>query len=64
MAALVIINFKNFEHHRNLNRWSYMKLWGDHFWSPSYFIATTGNVSIDVLEQYIEEQRGRLARED
>ena len=40
------------------------KLWGDHFWSPSYFIATTGNVSIDVLTQYIEEQRGRLARED
>jgi putative transposase len=40
------------------------KLWGDHFWSPSYFIATTGNVSIDVLKQYIEEQRGRLARED
>jgi len=40
------------------------KLWGDHFWSPSYFIATTGNVSIDVLKQYIEEQRGRLERED
>lgn len=40
------------------------KLWGDHFWSPSYFIATTGNVSIDVLKKYIEEQRGRLARED
>ena len=40
------------------------KLWGDHFWSPSYFIATTGNVSIDVLKQYIEEQRGRLACED
>jgi len=40
------------------------KLWGDHFWSPSYFIATTGNVSLDVLKQYIEDQRGRLARED
>ena len=40
------------------------KLWGDHFWSPSYFIATTGNVSIDVLKQYIEDQRGRLALED
>lgn len=40
------------------------KLWGDHFWSPSYFIATTGNVSIDVLKQYIEDQRGRLARDD
>lgn len=32
-------------------------LWGKHFWSPSYFLATTGNVTIDVLKQYIEEQR-------
>lgn len=40
------------------------KLWGDHFWSPSYFIASTGNVSIDVLKQYIEKQRGRNALED
>lgn len=40
------------------------KLWGDHFWSPSYFIATTGNVSLDVLHQYLADQRGRLARED
>jgi len=34
------------------------KLWGDAFWSPSYFIGTTGNVSIDTLKQYIENQRG------
>ncbi len=40
------------------------KLWGDHFWSPNYFIATTGNVSIDRLNQYIEAQRGKLERED
>lgn len=33
------------------------KLWGDSFWSPSYFLATTGNVSIDVLKQYVEKQR-------
>ena len=33
------------------------KLWGDSFWSPSYFIATTGNVSIDVLKEYVENQR-------
>ena len=39
------------------------KLWGDHFWSPSYFLATTGNVSIDVLKQYIEDQRGGISRE-
>lgn len=40
------------------------KLWGDHFWSGSYFIASTGNVSIDVLKDYIEKQRGRLAKDD
>jgi putative transposase len=34
------------------------KLLGDHFRSPSYFITSTGNVSIDVLKQYIEKQRG------
>ena len=33
------------------------KLWGDSFWSPSYFLATTGNVTIDILEKYISEQR-------
>ena len=32
-------------------------IWGKHFWSPSYFLATTGNVTIDTLKQYIEQQR-------
>ena len=30
---------------------------GEHFWSPSYFLATTGNVTIDVLKEYVENQR-------
>lgn len=33
------------------------KLWGDAFWSPTYFLATTGNVTIDTIKQYVEEQR-------
>lgn len=33
------------------------KLWGDNFWSPSYFLSTTGNVTIDILKQYVESQR-------
>lgn len=33
------------------------KLWGDSFWSPSYFLATTGNVTIDILKNYVENQR-------
>jgi putative transposase len=33
------------------------KLWGDSFWSPSYFLSTVGNVTIDILKKYIENQR-------
>lgn len=33
------------------------KLWGDSFWSPSYFLATTGNVTVDILKEYVENQR-------
>ena len=33
------------------------RLWGDHFWSPSYFLATTGNVTVDILKKYVEGQR-------
>lgn len=33
------------------------KIWGDNFWSPTYFLATTGNVTIDILKEYIENQR-------
>lgn len=31
-------------------------LWGDSFWSDSYFIASAGGVTIDVLKRYIEKQ--------
>ena len=33
------------------------KLWGDHLWSPSYFAASCGGASIDIVRKYIEEQR-------
>ena len=33
------------------------KLQGDNFWSPSYFLATTGNVTVDILKEYVETQR-------
>lgn len=39
------------------------KLWGDSFWSPSYFLATAGNVTLDVLKEYVENQR-RLVNEE
>jgi putative transposase len=31
-------------------------IWGDHFWSPSYFLATTGQVTLDALKKYVEGQ--------
>ncbi|MBF8247131.1 MAG: IS200/IS605 family transposase [Rickettsia sp.] len=33
------------------------KLWGKHFWSPSYCVVSTGDVSIDIVKKYIENQR-------
>jgi putative transposase len=32
-------------------------LWRDSFWSDSYFLASTGQVSLDVLKKYVEEQQ-------
>jgi len=32
------------------------KLWSGVFWSPSYFLATTGQVTLDVLKKYVEAQ--------
>jgi putative transposase len=32
-------------------------LWGDSFWSDSYFLVSTGQVSLDVLKKYVEEQQ-------
>ena len=33
------------------------KLWGDHFWSPSYFVASTGGATLDKVRHYIQNQR-------
>lgn len=32
------------------------KLCGDHFWSPSYFIASTGGDPLEKVKAYIEDQ--------
>ncbi len=34
------------------------KLWRNAFWSPSYFLATSGQVTLDVLKTYVESQGG------
>jgi putative transposase len=34
------------------------KLWGKHFWSPSYCAVACGGASLEVVKQYIQGQRG------
>jgi putative transposase len=31
-------------------------LWEDSFWSRSYFIATSGQVTLDILKKYVDSQ--------
>ena len=33
------------------------KLWGNHFWSPSYFVSSTGGASLDTVKKYVEDQK-------
>jgi len=32
------------------------KLWKEAFWSRSFFLATTGGVTLEVLKKYVEDQ--------
>jgi len=33
------------------------KLYGDHLWSPSYFAVSCGGAPLEIVRQYIEDQR-------
>jgi putative transposase len=33
------------------------KLWGDHFWSPSYCAVSCGGAPLEIIKKYIEDQR-------
>lgn len=32
------------------------KLWRQSFWSPSYFLTTTGQTTLDILMKYVDSQ--------
>jgi putative transposase len=34
------------------------KLWGEHFWSPSYCAVSCGGAPLDTVKRYIRAQRG------
>ena len=38
--------------YKSLNR----QFWGRHIWARGYFVASSGNVTDDVIAKYIEEQ--------
>jgi len=33
------------------------KLWGSHFWSPSYFVVSCGGAPLEVIKSYVENQQ-------
>jgi putative transposase len=33
------------------------RLWGEHFWSPSYMAISSGGEPLAIIKQYIEQQR-------
>ena len=37
------------------------KLWGPHFWSPSYCAVSCGGAPLAIVKRYVEQQRGREA---
>ena len=39
------------------------EFWGRHLWARGYFVATSGNVTDDVIAKYIEEQ-GAVPQDD
>lgn len=36
-------------------------LWGEAFWSRSYFLTTTGQVTLEMLKQYVDGQKEKHA---
>lgn len=42
------------KHHPEIRQSQY---WGGHLWSPSYYMSTLGNMSKDVVERYINDQK-------
>ena len=44
--------------HKILNEFQHLRkqYWGRHFWSRGYFCCSSGNVTDDIIKQYIEQQ--------
>ena len=40
------------------------RYWGQHVWARGYFVATTGNVTNEIIEEYIRNQHPEDQEED
>ena len=40
------------------------KFWGRHLWARGYFVCTTGNVTDEIVKEYIENQELERGRDD
>ena len=40
------------------------QFWGQHLWARGYFAASTGNVTDEIIKQYIESQGQEPPSED
>ena len=45
---------------RHLNR----QFWGRHMWARGYFVATSGNVTDEVIQEYIRLQGQEAPKDD
>ena len=40
------------------------KFWGRHFWARGYLAVSSGNITDEMIQQYIEEQEGEPVKDD
>lgn len=37
--------------------WVKNRLWGGHFWQPSYYAASVGGAPLETIKKYVQGQR-------
>lgn len=40
------------------------QLWKEYFWSQSYYLATTGGVPLEIIQEYVRTQGGKTPRHE
>ena len=47
--------------YKALNYYPHLKkgFWGRHFWSRGYYVVSSGNITDEMIQKYIEEQSGQ-----